>query len=32
MHVNPGGHVNTPLFERDAAETFFARHLGGPAG
>ena len=28
MHVNPGGHVETPLFERDAAEQFFVRHLG----
>ncbi|HEX2849105.1 MAG TPA: alpha/beta hydrolase [Acidimicrobiales bacterium] len=28
MHVNPGGHVQTPLFERDAAEEFFVRHLG----
>jgi pimeloyl-ACP methyl ester carboxylesterase len=27
MHVNPGGHVFTPLFERDAAEAFFTRHL-----
>lgn len=32
MHVNPGGHVQTPLFERDAAEAFFARHLGGLSG
>jgi dienelactone hydrolase len=31
MHVNPGGHVEIPLFERDAAEAFFARHLGVPA-
>lgn len=28
MHVNPGGHVETPLFERDAYEAFFLRHLG----
>lgn len=28
MHINPGGHVETPLFERDAAEAFFVRHLG----
>ena len=28
MHVNPGGHVQTPLFERDAADAFFIRHLG----
>jgi hypothetical protein len=27
MHLNPGGHVGTPLFERQAAEEFFARHL-----
>jgi fermentation-respiration switch protein FrsA (DUF1100 family) len=31
MHINPGGHVEIPLFERDAAEQFFVRHLGGPA-
>lgn len=28
MHVNPGGHVATPLFERDDYEAFFTRHLG----
>lgn len=28
MHINPGGHVEIPLFERDAYEEFFARHLG----
>jgi dienelactone hydrolase len=27
MHVNPGGHVSMPLFERDAADDFFRRHL-----
>jgi dienelactone hydrolase len=27
-HVNPGGHVEIPLFERDAYEAFFLRHLG----
>ena len=27
MHINPGGHVAVPLFERDAAEAFFRRHL-----
>ena len=27
MHINPGGHVNTPLFERDDYDRFFARHL-----
>jgi pimeloyl-ACP methyl ester carboxylesterase len=31
MHINPGGHVQIPLFERDAYEAFFLRHLG-PAG
>ena len=31
LHVNPGGHVQIPLFERDAYEAFFLRHLG-PAG
>ncbi len=29
-HLNPGGHVETPLFERDAYEAFFRRHLGSP--
>ena len=29
MHINPGGHVGTPRFERLAAEEFFARHLLG---
>ena len=28
MHVNPGGHIETPYFERDDYETFFRRHLG----
>jgi len=28
MHINPGGHVGTPLFERDDYEAFFVRHLG----
>ena len=27
MHLNPGGHVGMPLFERQAAEAFFRRHL-----
>ncbi len=27
-HIHPGGHVETPLFERDAYEAFFLRHLG----
>jgi len=31
VHINPGGHVQIPLFERDAYEAFFLRHLG-PAG
>jgi hypothetical protein len=28
MHVFPGGHVDTPLYERDAYDAFFLRHLG----
>jgi pimeloyl-ACP methyl ester carboxylesterase len=28
LHVNRGGHVQIPLFERDAYEAFFLRHLG----
>ena len=28
LHLNPGGHVQVPVFENDAAESFFARHLG----
>lgn len=28
MHINPGPHVGIPRFERDASQTFFARHLG----
>ncbi len=27
MHINPGPHVGIPLFERDAALTFYQRHL-----
>lgn len=27
MHVNPGGHVQVPKFERDSSEAFFRRHL-----
>lgn len=27
MHVFPGGHVDTPLYERDAYDQFFTRHL-----
>ena len=29
MHINPGGHVQVPRFERDASEAFFRRHLIG---
>ena len=29
MHINPGGHVDIPLFERESYERFFVRHLGG---
>jgi esterase/lipase len=28
MHIHPGGHVATPLYERDAYDAFFKRHLG----
>lgn len=27
MHIHPGGHVQTPLYERDLYEAFFRRHL-----
>jgi dienelactone hydrolase len=27
MHINPGGHVKVPRFERQASEDFFRRHL-----
>lgn len=27
MHLNPGGHVQVPKFERDSSEAFFRRHL-----
>ncbi|HEY3749832.1 MAG TPA: alpha/beta hydrolase [Pseudonocardiaceae bacterium] len=27
MHVNPGGHLGIPMFERDSWERFFVRHL-----
>lgn len=27
MHMNPGGHVQVPRFERDSSTAFFARHL-----
>jgi hypothetical protein len=29
MHVNPGGHLGIPMFERVGWERFFARHLTG---
>ncbi len=28
LHVNPGGHIQVPVFENDSAESFFVRHLG----
>lgn len=28
LHVHPGGHIETPLYERDAYDAFFLRHLG----
>jgi hypothetical protein len=28
MHINPGGHVGVPRFERRAAEDFYVRTLG----
>ena len=28
LHLNPGGHVQVPVFENDSAESFFVRHLG----
>ena len=31
LHINPGGHVEMPLFEREAAERFFLRHLDAAA-
>jgi pimeloyl-ACP methyl ester carboxylesterase len=27
LHANPGGHMQTPAFEMESAERFFARHL-----
>jgi fermentation-respiration switch protein FrsA (DUF1100 family) len=27
LHVNPGRHNDTPRFEADSCESFFARHL-----
>lgn len=29
MHINPGGHLGIPVFERDSWERFFTRHLIG---
>lgn len=29
MHISPGGHVETPLYERDSYDAFFRRHLAG---
>ncbi|MEX2326368.1 MAG: hypothetical protein WD558_01440, partial [Pseudomonadales bacterium] len=29
MHINPGGHMDIPNFERDAWYAFFTRHLEG---
>jgi len=31
MHINPGGHTETPAFEQDACDAFFLRRLGGRA-
>jgi len=31
MHINPGGHVQIPAYEREDFERFFLRHLG-PGG
>ena len=28
LHLNPGGHVGIPTFERDSWERFYSRHLG----
>jgi dienelactone hydrolase len=27
MHIFPGGHVNTPMYERDSYDAFFMRHM-----
>ena len=32
MHINPGGHLEIPGFERDAWLSFYTRHLGSDAG
>jgi hypothetical protein len=31
LHINPGGHVKVPRFERQSSEAFFRRHLLGGA-
>lgn len=31
MHINPGGHVAVPQFERDEYELFYLRHIGPAA-
>ena len=31
LHLNRGGHVQVPAFERECYETFFVRHLGDAA-
>jgi pimeloyl-ACP methyl ester carboxylesterase len=28
MHINPGGHLGIPAFERESYERFYLRHLG----
>ena len=28
MHINPGGHVEIPVHERDSWQAFYVRHLG----
>jgi pimeloyl-ACP methyl ester carboxylesterase len=28
LHLNPGGHLGIPMFERDSWERFYFRHLG----
>jgi len=28
MHINPGGHMDIPAFERASWERFYVRHLG----
>jgi dienelactone hydrolase len=30
MHINPGGHMDIPVFEGASWERFFVRHLGTP--